>query len=603
MLPAAGPRRPERRPPAHVHPLPRHLVLLALALLLAAASTLGGSPARAAVMVPPTGERPKDFALVKKDGVYHLFYIRHNDLLPPWATEVDFGHAISTDLYRWTNLPPVLGIDPSGWDNEHVWAPSVVQWNGFWWMFYTGVSDFPGQLNGTQRIGVAVSSDLMTWNRASGQPIWSNASAPSWAWWAPQNAGMACRDPFVMPDPNAPGQWLMYYTASPASDSLATVVAVARSTGQPDEWTDVKPLWITHRSMTFNQLTESPHLFVHNGRWFMFITSNAGQPLTFFTSSDPIGDPPAWTYRGRLRNMLGYDTANWYASESMRDGDLDLLAFVASDRIEFHTITWGTGDNFALGEPLFFHVVSMGWTKPAVREFEYIGLKLKVSNGVAYHPPLVAWTKGPGNVDVPVSMASLGIPDMPDLSRDSTMIAWYTRWPAALPAGQGMELRVATSDGTASTGWLTIYPNPITPPARGPDLGSLPENPDAPDAPDSSHGPAEPPPIPVDTSAALSPLHDRGPTAVSLSVGLGSPLGGAPAIVFELPHALQARVEMFDVQGRKLVTLVDGALAAGAHALAWDGRDAGGVRAARGLYFVRLTTSVGVATTRFVLDR
>src|SRR4029077_8938577 len=85
---------------------------------------------------------------------------------------------------------------------------------------HTGVSDFPGQLNGTQRIGVAVSSDLMTWNRASGQPIWSNASAPSWAWWAPQNAGMACGDPFVMPDPNAPGQWLMYYTASPASDSL-----------------------------------------------------------------------------------------------------------------------------------------------------------------------------------------------------------------------------------------------------------------------------------------------------------------------------------------------------------------------------------------------
>jgi len=37
--------------------------------------------------------------------------------------------------------------------------------------------------------------------------------------------------------------------------------------------------------------------------------------------------------------------------------------------------------------------------------------------------------------------------------------------------------------------------------------------------------------------------------------------------------------------------------------LAWDGRDAGGARAARGLYFVRLTTPAGVFGTRFVLDR
>ena len=30
-------------------------------------------------MLPADGTRPKDFAMVKKDGVYHLFYIRHND--------------------------------------------------------------------------------------------------------------------------------------------------------------------------------------------------------------------------------------------------------------------------------------------------------------------------------------------------------------------------------------------------------------------------------------------------------------------------------------------------------------------------------------------
>ena len=79
-----------------MHPLPRHLVLLVLAALLATPP----APARAAVMLPTGGDRPKDFAFVKKDGVYHLFYIRHNDLLPPWATELDFGHATSKDLFH-----------------------------------------------------------------------------------------------------------------------------------------------------------------------------------------------------------------------------------------------------------------------------------------------------------------------------------------------------------------------------------------------------------------------------------------------------------------------------------------------------------------------
>src|SRR5262252_2856004 len=180
-----------------------------------------------------------------------------------------------------------------------------------------------------------------------------------------------------MPEPNAPGRWLMYYTATPASDTSSTLVAVARSTGDPGVWTDDKPLWITHWTYTFNPTTESPHLFQHNGRWFLFITTGAGQPLTFFTTADPLGDPPAWTYRGRLKNMLGYDTSNWYASESMRDGNLDLFAVVASDRIVFYDIVWGSGDNFSLAEPSYFHMVSMRWTQPTVCENRYVGLRLE----------------------------------------------------------------------------------------------------------------------------------------------------------------------------------------------------------------------------------
>ena len=584
----------ERRTPLHVHPLLRHLAPFALAALLVSRP----APAGAAAMVPPDGIRPKDFTLVKKDGVYHLFYIRHNDFMPPWATENDFGHATSTDLYHWTQLPPVLGLVPGAWDNLHVWAPHVVSWGGLWWMFYTGVSEVAGQLGDTQRMGTAVSSDLMTWTRVPDVPVWTTASAP-WAWWAPLRPAMACRDPFVMPDPRSPGQWLMYYTATPASDTTSTLVAVARSTGDPGTWRDEKPLWITHWTYTYNPLTESPHLFSHNGRWFMFVTTSAGQPLTFYVGSDPTGDPASWTYRGRLSNMLGYDTSSWYASEHMRDGDLDLFAVVASDRIEFRTIVWGSGDNFSLIEPSYFHMVSMGWTGPTVNENQYVGLRLKSANGYAPHPPLVAWVKDANGFQTKAPMAGLGIEDDPDLSADSTLVRWFTRrWPSSLPADQPMKVRVATADGTASTGWLTVYPNAIHPiPGTGPG-GTAPDLPPDPNQPEAS---PNPPSVPEDSLAHVS--SGVGLDEARLRVIVGSPLGGAPAVVLELGAPAAARVELFDVQGRRLVTLADRSFPAGTHVLAWDGRDARGVRAARGLYFARLTTPAGVTSARFVLDR
>src|SRR5262249_32675283 len=274
---------------------------------------------------------------------------------------------------------------------------------------------------------------------------------------------------------------------------------VARSLGDPGVWHDEKPLWITHRSYTFNPLTESPEIFRHNSTWFLFVTTSAGQPLTFYTSQDPTGDPAAWTYRGRLKNMLGYDTGDWYTSEVLHDGDLDLFAVSTSESVVIKTIVWGIGDNFSLTDPLFFHMVSMGWSRSTIDENRYIALKLKAVNGYAYHQPLVAWTKDATGTQFPLSMSGLGIPDNPDLSQDSLVVRWFTRrWPPSRPADQPMKLRIATADGTGSTGWLTIYPNSVDQPAASGPGGTVEEQPDAGIQPEVS---PNPPPVPEDTLA------------------------------------------------------------------------------------------------------
>ena len=352
--------------------------------------------------------RPKDFAFLKKDGVYHLFYIRHNDDLPNPATEKDLGHAVSTDLYHWQQLPPVMAVDPTGWDNQHVWAPHILYSLGLYWMYYTGVTQRPPQYVETQRIGLAVSTDLMDWQRL-GDPVWQTSAAP-WAWWRPANGGMACRDPFVMRDERNPGKWLMYYTATPASDTTATVVAVARSPfGNPGDWQDLKPLWATYVTSSYHRLTESPHLFKHGDRWFLFMTTESGQPLTFFTTSDPTGEPASWSYRGRLARMLGRDTKGWYASETFTDGTTDLFAYVQDDRIEIRRIMWKSPETFDLAEPSVAQVHALAFTRGLVREGDSLGLVVTASNGFAFTGRFETHIRWDGGVERVVPSDSIGL--------------------------------------------------------------------------------------------------------------------------------------------------------------------------------------------------
>lgn len=79
------------------------------------------------------------------------------------------------------------------------------------------------------------------------------------------------------------------------------------------------------------------------------------------------------------------------------------------------------------------------------------------------------------------------------------------------------------------------------------------------------------------------------PLALDLSV---SPqlLTGKGSILFSLPTASNARLDVFDLAGRKVITLVDGNLTAGQHEIYWNGRDQKGATVSNGVYFISLTT-------------
>jgi choice-of-anchor B domain-containing protein len=82
-----------------------------------------------------------------------------------------------------------------------------------------------------------------------------------------------------------------------------------------------------------------------------------------------------------------------------------------------------------------------------------------------------------------------------------------------------------------------------------------------------------------------------------------NPFAGATTIRFSLPAESQARVAVFSTDGRRVATLVDGALVSGSHALTWDGRDDRGRSVASGVYFIRLDAGPRTAIQKAILTR
>jgi uncharacterized repeat protein (TIGR01451 family) len=79
--------------------------------------------------------------------------------------------------------------------------------------------------------------------------------------------------------------------------------------------------------------------------------------------------------------------------------------------------------------------------------------------------------------------------------------------------------------------------------------------------------------------------------ATALAPVTPNPSTGAATVRFTLAAAGRARLEVLDLQGRRVATLADGAFDAGEHAVAWRGTSDDGRAVSAGVYFVRLETN------------
>jgi len=106
---------------------------------------------------------------------------------------------------------------------------------------------------------------------------------------------------------------------------------------------------------------------------------------------------------------------------------------------------------------------------------------------------------------------------------------------------------------------------------------------------------------------AIDPTTDAGPLPGSEMFGVTvtpNPLGITGSITFVHPRQGFARIQIVDLTGRVIRTLLDRAeTPVGTHSVRFDGRGREGQRLASGVYFCRVSTVSGSATRRFAIVR
>ena len=91
------------------------------------------------------------------------------------------------------------------------------------------------------------------------------------------------------------------------------------------------------------------------------------------------------------------------------------------------------------------------------------------------------------------------------------------------------------------------------------------------------------------------------PTQFALHSAHPNPFSRATSLRFDLPRASDVRIEVFDVQGRRVATLTNGRVEAGRHAAEWNGTTESGGHAAAGVYLCRMRAGDFTAQKRIAL--
>jgi hypothetical protein len=91
------------------------------------------------------------------------------------------------------------------------------------------------------------------------------------------------------------------------------------------------------------------------------------------------------------------------------------------------------------------------------------------------------------------------------------------------------------------------------------------------------------------------------PDQLVLQQNYPNPFNPTTTIAYSLPEASHVRLDIYNVKGQLVRTLINGEMPAGMHSVVWDGKDMKNAAVASGVYFYRVSSPKVTQTKRMLL--
>jgi hypothetical protein len=91
------------------------------------------------------------------------------------------------------------------------------------------------------------------------------------------------------------------------------------------------------------------------------------------------------------------------------------------------------------------------------------------------------------------------------------------------------------------------------------------------------------------------------PTITKLNNNYPNPFNPETTISFSLKEASNVQIEIFDIKGRKVKTLINKEYNHGNHTITWNAKDDKGKELSSGMYFYRMKTNTKIETKKMLL--
>jgi len=266
------------------------------------------------------------------DGKFYLYHQRDTRKPGPFGEPFGWSLACTTDFVRYDDLGEAL---PHGGDDDQdqfIFAGSLFSANGVFYAMYTGFNrDYAKQGKASQVLMIAISTDLINWNKKTEKLVLPKEGYDPAEW----------RDPFVLWNENTQEYVMILGTRKLDGKRIRTGCTVFFTSTDLKTWDFKGDFWAPN----LFYMHEMPDIFQIGDMWYLLTTEYSDKNKTIYRMSKSLDGP--WT----APPDDAFDGRAYYAARSWSDGNKRyLFGWVPTKEGDDDLANWQWGGTLVVHE-------------------------------------------------------------------------------------------------------------------------------------------------------------------------------------------------------------------------------------------------------------